>query len=145
MGDLMYHSDRGSQFKSVAFAQRCKFAGIRPSMGSRGDCYDNAMCESFEATLECEFVGIRQKKNSSQKLFCTIARDKVRRINLANLCGLVDLTRAVEVRNARWPIGRRPSVPYRVSPTDSDVKLMVQVFFIANVVKFRTLSKIAVS
>jgi hypothetical protein len=50
-----------------------------------------------------------------------------------------------DVRNARWPIGCLPFVPYRVSPTGSDVKLMVQVLFTKNVVKFRTLSKIAVS
>ena len=41
---------------SVAFGQRCAQAGIRPSMGSVGDCFDNAMCESFFATLECELL-----------------------------------------------------------------------------------------
>ena len=40
----------------------CKFAGIQPSMGSRRDRYDNAMCESSDAMLECEIVGIRKKK-----------------------------------------------------------------------------------
>jgi putative transposase len=39
-----------------AFGARCKEAGIRPSMGSVGDCFDNAMCESFFATLECELL-----------------------------------------------------------------------------------------
>jgi len=53
---VVHHSDQGSQYTSVAFAQRCKSAGIQPSMGSRGDCYDNAMCESFNATLECELL-----------------------------------------------------------------------------------------
>jgi len=49
-------SDQDSQYTSIAFAQRCKSAGIRPSMGSRGDCYDNAMCESFNAKFECELL-----------------------------------------------------------------------------------------
>jgi len=53
---IVYHSDQGSQCTSIAFAERCKSAGIQPSMGSRGDCYDNAMCESFNATLECELL-----------------------------------------------------------------------------------------
>ena len=53
---VVHHSDQGSQYTSIAFAQRCKSAGIRPSMGSCGDCYDNAMCESFNATLECELL-----------------------------------------------------------------------------------------
>ena len=43
-------------FTSVAFGGRCKQAGVRPSMGSVGDCYDNAMSESFFATLECELI-----------------------------------------------------------------------------------------
>ena len=53
---VIHHSDQGSQYTSIAFGNRCKEAGIRPSMGSVGDCYDNAMCESFFATLECELL-----------------------------------------------------------------------------------------
>ena len=52
----VHHSDQGSQYTAVGFGQRCKDAGVRPSMGSVGDCYDNAMCESFFATLECELI-----------------------------------------------------------------------------------------
>ena len=40
----VHHSDHGSQYKSVAFGARCKEADVRPSLGSVGDCYDNAMC-----------------------------------------------------------------------------------------------------
>jgi putative transposase len=54
--DVVHHSDQGSQYTSIAFGQRCREAGVQPSMGSRGDCYDNAMCESFNATLECELL-----------------------------------------------------------------------------------------
>lgn len=53
---VIHHSDQGSQYTSIAFGKRCEVAGIRPSMGSVGDCYDNAMCESFFATLECELI-----------------------------------------------------------------------------------------
>jgi len=53
---VVHHSDQGSQYTSLAFGQRCEQAGVRPSMGSVGDCFDNAMCESFFATLECELL-----------------------------------------------------------------------------------------
>jgi putative transposase len=51
---VIHHSDHGCQYTSLAFGRRCREAGVRPSMGTIGDCYDNAMCESFFATLECE-------------------------------------------------------------------------------------------
>lgn len=54
--DVIHHSDHGGQYTSIAFGHRCQEAGIRPSMGSVGDCFDNAMCESFFATLECELL-----------------------------------------------------------------------------------------
>ncbi len=54
--NVVHHSDQGTQYTSIAFSQRCREAGIQPSMGSVGDCYDNAMCESFNATLECELL-----------------------------------------------------------------------------------------
>ena len=53
---VIHHSDQGCQYTSIAFGKRCKEAGVRPSMGSAGDCYDNALCESFFATLECELL-----------------------------------------------------------------------------------------
>ena len=58
--NVVHHSDQGSQYTSLAFGLRCKEAGVRPSMGSLGDAYDNAMCESFFATLECELLDRRQ-------------------------------------------------------------------------------------
>jgi putative transposase len=58
--NVVHHSDRGSQYTSVAFGNRCKEAGVRPSTGSVGDAYDNAMCESFFATLECELIDRRR-------------------------------------------------------------------------------------
>jgi putative transposase len=50
--DVVHHSDQGSQYTSIAFGKRCREAGVRPSMGSVGDAYDNAMAESFFATLD---------------------------------------------------------------------------------------------
>ena len=55
-GGLVHHSDQGCQYTSLAFGRRCREAGITPSMGSVGDCFDNAMAESFFATLECELL-----------------------------------------------------------------------------------------
>ena len=53
---VVHHSDQGCQYTSYAFGKRCREMGVRPSMGSVGDCYDNAMAESFFATLECELL-----------------------------------------------------------------------------------------
>jgi len=53
---VIHHSDHGSQYTSLAFGKRCEEAGVRPSMGTVGNCFDNALCESFFATLECELL-----------------------------------------------------------------------------------------
>jgi len=63
---VIHHSDQGSQYTSVAFGLRCEAAGIRPSMGSVGDAYDNAMAESFFATLECELLAQRKFRNPGE-------------------------------------------------------------------------------
>ena len=63
---VIHHSDQGCQYTSIAFGNRCKEAGVRPSMGSVGDCYDNAMCESFNATLECELLVKHRFKNQRE-------------------------------------------------------------------------------
>src|SRR6056297_1772615 len=63
---VIHHSDQGSQYTSVAFGLRCKEMGVRPSMGSVGDCYDNAMCESFFATLECELLDRRKFRTKAE-------------------------------------------------------------------------------
>jgi len=54
--NVIHHSDQGSQYTSITFSKRCESTDVRPSMGSVGDCYDNAMCESFNAILECELL-----------------------------------------------------------------------------------------
>ncbi len=60
---VVHHSDQGCQYTSIAFGKRCKEAGVKPSMGSVGDRFDNAMCESFNATLECELLMQNRFKN----------------------------------------------------------------------------------
>ena len=59
-GQVIHHSDQGTQYTSIAFGRRCTEVSVRPSTGSAGDCYDNAMCESFFATLECELLNRRR-------------------------------------------------------------------------------------
>lgn len=56
---VIHHSDHGCQYTSLAFGARCATLGVRPSRGTVGDCYDNALCESFFATLECELLNRR--------------------------------------------------------------------------------------
>jgi putative transposase len=53
---LIHHSDQGSQYVSLAFGQTAGDAGIARSMGSKGDCFDNAVAESFFATIKKELV-----------------------------------------------------------------------------------------
>jgi putative transposase len=69
--EVIHHSDQGCQYTSIEFGKRCREAGVRPSMGSVGDCYDNAMCESFFATLECELIDRSTFRNHDQ------ARDEI--------------------------------------------------------------------
>jgi putative transposase len=70
---VIHHSDQGSQYTSIEFGQHCRDAGVRPSMGSVGDAYDNAMCESFFATLECELLARRRFKTQAEARNATFA------------------------------------------------------------------------
>jgi putative transposase len=63
---VIHHSDQGSQVTSVAFGRRCQEMGVRPSMGTVGDAYDNAMAESFFASLECELLDRRVFKSKQE-------------------------------------------------------------------------------
>jgi putative transposase len=53
---LIHHSDMGCQYTAVLFTKRCERAGIEISIGSVGDCYDNAVCETFHASLKKERI-----------------------------------------------------------------------------------------
>lgn len=63
---VVHHSDRGCQYTSYAFGKRCQEMGVMPSMGSVGDAYDNAMAESFFATLEKELLDRRRFKSQAE-------------------------------------------------------------------------------
>ncbi len=72
---VIHHSDQGSTYTSFAFTQRCKASGVAMSMGKTGDAYDNAMAESFFATLECELIDRRSWRTfdeARQAIFCWI-------------------------------------------------------------------------
>jgi putative transposase len=64
--NVIHHSDRGCQYTSYAFGKRCQEMGVMPSMGSVGDAYDNAMAESFFATLEREVLQRRSFKTQAE-------------------------------------------------------------------------------
>lgn len=53
---VIHHRDQGSQYTSLAFGNRCREMGVRASMGSVGYAHDNAMAESFFASLECKLL-----------------------------------------------------------------------------------------
>jgi putative transposase len=63
---VIHHSDHGCQYTSFAFGRRCREVGVRPSRGSVGDAYDNAMCESFFASLECELLDRRRFRTQAK-------------------------------------------------------------------------------
>ncbi|MET8008311.1 IS3 family transposase, partial [Nonomuraea glycinis] len=63
---VIHHSDKGSQYTSIAFGQRCEQAGVRPSTGRTGTCFDNAITESFFASLECELIDRRTFRTRSE-------------------------------------------------------------------------------
>ena len=63
---VIHHSDQGSQYTSLTFGERCKVMGVRTSMGTVGDAYDNAMAESFFASLECELIDRRSWETKTQ-------------------------------------------------------------------------------
>lgn len=64
--DVVHHSDHGCQYTSLAFGHRCRQMGVRPSRGTVGDAYDNAMAESFFATLECERIDRRTYRTHTE-------------------------------------------------------------------------------
>jgi len=63
---VIHHSDHGCQYTALAFGKRCSELGVIPSHGSVGDCYDNAMAESFFATLECELIDRRTWRSPAE-------------------------------------------------------------------------------
>ncbi len=63
---VIHHSDRGSQYTSLAFGKTLEEAGVLQAVGRRGDAFDDAVAESFFATLECELLDRRSFRRSDQ-------------------------------------------------------------------------------
>lgn len=63
---VIHHSDPGSQYTSLAFGNRCRQMDVQPSMGTVGDAFDNAMAESFFASLECELIDRKTFKTRTE-------------------------------------------------------------------------------
>jgi putative transposase len=65
-GRTVLHSDHGTQYTAWAFGKRIRDAGILGSMGTVGDCYDNAMMESFWHTMQLEVLDLREWETRQQ-------------------------------------------------------------------------------
>jgi len=110
--DVIHHSDQGCQYASIAFGQRCRDMGVRPSMGSVGNAYDNAMCESFFATLECELFDrhrFRSQAEARMAVFEFIEGFHERAAGVNDVRSSARCVRNVKVESARpsqmteWP------------------------------------------
>ncbi len=74
--EVIHHSDHGTEYTAVAFGERCERLGIQMSMGSVGDCYDNAMMESFFSSLEAEVLDrnrFRTRQEARREIFSWLA------------------------------------------------------------------------
>jgi putative transposase len=115
---VIHHSDRGCQYTSYAFGKRCQEAGIMPSMGSVGDAYDNAMAESFFATLERELLNRRNFRTQAEAKMAIFEwlegwYNPHRRHSALGYRSPVNYERAHQHRSAT-------SIPELLTPTASD-------------------------
>jgi putative transposase len=113
--DVVHHSDQGSQYTSLAFGKRCREAGVRPSMGSVGDCFDNALCESFFATLECELLdreSFHSPTQARQAVFAFIEGW----YNPHRLHSALDYTSPIQFERFNASLLDSPSVYYSTKP-----------------------------
>ena len=65
---LLHHSDRGSQYVSIRYSERLAEAGIEPSVGSKGDCYDNALAETINGLYKAELIHRRAPWKTKESL-----------------------------------------------------------------------------
>ena len=63
---MLQRTLKSTQYTSIAFGNRCREMGVRSSMGTVGDAYDNAMAESVFASLECELIERRSFKTKTE-------------------------------------------------------------------------------
>jgi len=98
---LIHHSDQGSQYVALGFGQAARQAGIAISMGSRGDAYDNAVAESFFATLKKELVhrsswSTRRELSSAVFDYIEVFYNRTRRHSTLGMRSPVDYEQATE-------------------------------------------------
>ena len=65
---LIHHSDRGSQYVSIRYSERLAEAGIEPSVGSKGDNYDNALAETINGLCKAELIHRRALWKTKESL-----------------------------------------------------------------------------
>ena len=65
---LIHHSDRGSQYVSIRYSERLAEAGIEPSVGSKGDSYDNALAETINGLYKAEMIHRRAPWRTKESL-----------------------------------------------------------------------------
>ncbi len=71
-GELIHHSDRGSQYVSIRYSERLAEAGIEPSVGSKGDSYDNALAETINGLYKAEVIHRRSWPNRESVELATL-------------------------------------------------------------------------
>ena len=97
---VLFHSDRGTQYTSYAFRDLMERYGFVQSMSSSGNCYDNALMESFFHTLKTELVYFekyrtRQEARGSIFEYIEVFYNRVRRHSALNYCSPVEFERKV--------------------------------------------------
>ena len=124
---VVHHSDKGSQYTSLAFGNRCREMGVVTSTGTAGDCFDNAMAESFFATLECELIDRRCFRTQAQARMAIFQflegwYNEKRRHSALGYHSPADFERIVATRSAPaavgepLPTGSDSSAPNSMSP-----------------------------
>ncbi|MEC5079550.1 integrase core domain-containing protein, partial [Xanthomonas oryzae pv. oryzicola] len=71
-GELIHHSDRGSQYVSIRYSERLAEAGVEPSVGSVGDSYDNALAETINGLYKAEVIHRRSWRTREQVELATL-------------------------------------------------------------------------
>lgn len=104
VSEVVFHTDRGSQYTSAAFGQLCQQLGVTQSMGATGVCWDNAAAESFFETLKRELANRRRWNTRADA-----RRDLIRWIegwyNRRRLHSTLDYNSPIEIENVYYRHG----------------------------------------
>jgi hypothetical protein len=111
----------GRQYTSIHFGLRCKEAGVRPSMGSVGDAYDNAMAESFFATLECELLDRRRFKSQAEARMAVFESSRAGTTRGAAIQPWSTSHRSVTKGSTTKALRRKPRTIHRTGQLQSEI------------------------